>query len=205
MLSTGLAHGRDGGDEQTAIEKAFTCPFCRSDTRVTGKSLLEKEMKRVNAGNGEAMYRVGNYYFKGQMTLRQDKAEGLKWYHRALEAGSGLAAYIIGTLYHEGDGVHKDIDKELEYFQKAADLGYIPARFLIGDLLMNIGEIEEALLNYRKAAMCGMTEDRLFNILRNGFRDGFITKEEYAFTLRENQNAYNEMKSDEREWWKTVL
>ena len=47
--------------------------------------------------------------------------------------------------------------------------------------------------------MCGTSEECLFNILRDGFKNGFITKDEYAFTLRENQKACNEMKSVDRE------
>ena len=85
MISTALVHRRDGGDAKTAVEKGTTCPYCRSSTASCDiKSKLEKEMKRANAGNGESMYRVGNYYYMGEMGLQQDKAEGLKWYHRAV-------------------------------------------------------------------------------------------------------------------------
>ena len=53
--------------------------------------------------------------------------------------------------------------------------------------------------------MCGIgTDDKkdLFDQLRQGFNDGFITKEEYAFTLRTNQAAFDETKSEERELYK---
>ena len=136
------------------------------------------------------------------MGLKQDKAEGLKWYHRAVEAGSGKAAFLLGRCYNRGDGVDKDHDKAFEYFQKSADLGFIPSFRVVGMFLMENGNIEEAMLNYRKAVMCGYCNDGLFNTLRNGFKYGVITKEEYAFTLRENQKACNEMNSDGRELWK---
>ena len=55
------------------------------------------------------------------------------------------------------------------------------------------------MLNFRKAAMCGDSD--VFNLLRNCFKNGFITKDEYAYTLKENQAACNEMKSDAREAW----
>ena len=58
------------------------------------------------------------------------------------------------------------------------------------------------MLNLRKAAMCGLSDDSLFDLLRNGFKVGFITKEEYAYTLRENQKACNEMKNGPREMWR---
>ena len=168
------------------------------------KSQLENEMKRANNGNGEAMHLVGNYYFHGKNGLQQDKAEGLKWYHRAVEAGDGHAAFYIGRCYLEGDGVEKDHGKAFQYYQKAAELGFIPSFALIGYLLFDKGDIEEGMLNYRKAAMCGISDEWLFDQLRIGFKNGFITKEEYAFTLRENQKACNEMKSEAREVWRRI-
>ena len=162
-------------------------------------------MKRANAGNSESMNRVGSYYFFGQKGVQQDKAEGLRWCHRAVEAGSGRAAMYIGRCYLIGDGVDQDIDKALEYFQKSAELGYIPAFCSIAIMLMANGEIEEGMLNYRKAVMCGYCCDDLFRALRDVFKDGYITKEEYAHTLRENQKACNEMKSDAREAWRVMI
>ena len=53
--------------------------------------------------------------------------------------------------------------------------------------------------------MCGMNEKFIFDKLKIGFKYGFITKEEYAFTLRENQAACNEMKSGNREMAKMLL
>ena len=202
MISTCAAHARDGGDAQKAVKESMTCPYCRSNAVNDDKFRLEKTTKLANAGHHEAMYRVGGYYFDGEMGLRQDKAEGLKWYHRAVEAGSGRAAYSIGGCYTKGDGVEQDIDKALEYYQKATELEYIPAFQIVGVILLERGEIEEGMLNYRKAAICGLIFDSLFDELRNGFKHGFITKDEYAFTLRENQKACYEMKSEARDFVK---
>ena len=76
---------------------------------------------------------------------------------------------------------------------------------MVGMIIMRKGDIEEAMLSYRKAVICGMMDDILFINLRDGFKYGHITKEEYAFTLRENQKAYNGMKSESRETYKKVL
>ena len=112
-------------------------------------------------------------------------------------------AFNLARCYEEGDGVKQDIEKAIEYSQKSAGLGFIPSYFQLGSLLLfERGEIEEGLLNYRKAVMCGMNEEYIFDELREGFKDGYITKDEYAFTLRENQAACYEMKSDGRELWK---
>ena len=202
VVSAGIVHKKDGVDVNKAFEKAMTCPYCRSNpASYDDKAALKALMRLTEAGEHEAMYRVGGYYFEGKMGLRQDKEEGLKWFHRAVEAGSGKAACDIGSFYYIGDGVDKDEDKALEYYQKAAELGNIPSFYALGNVLLERGKFEEGMLYLRKAAMCGLIYDSLFNILRNGFKCGYITKDEYAFTLREHQKACNEMKSDGREEW----
>ena len=160
MIGTAEAHA-EGGDEEKAVEKITTCPYCRSKTTCyDDKFWLEKEMKRANAGDGESMHVIGGYYFDGEMGLQQDKAEGLQWYHRSMEAGSGHAAFDLSRCYKYGDGVKQDIEKAIEYSQKSAGLGFIPSYFQLGSLLLfERGEIEEGLLNYRKAVMCGMNEE----------------------------------------------
>ena len=137
--------------------------------------------------------------------VSDELSEGVKWLHRAVEAGCGEAASDLGECYAEGDGVEQDIEKAMKYSQKAAEFDFIPAFFMIGSLHMSIGEVEEAMLNYRKAAICGLSEDWLFDRLRAGFKSGYITKDEYAFTLRENQAASNEMKSVARERFKEFM
>ena len=207
IFNSGKSHVRNGGVKD--LIKMSICPFCREDGRESTPAKEEYELKRImkqaETGEHDDMGRIGEYYFDGQMGLKQDKAEGLKWYHRAVEAGSGRAAFSVGMCYYEGDGVDKDDDKALEYLQKAAELDFIPAFYVIGSFNMNIGEVEKGMLNYRKAAMCGYCDDWLFDLLREGFKDGYITKDEYAYTLRENQKACNEMKSDGRDAWKIML
>ena len=63
----------------------------------------------------------------------------MRWYHRAVEAGSEKATYSVGMCYLEGDGVDKDEEKAIEYLQKAAELGHIPVLYMIGCLLMERG------------------------------------------------------------------
>ena len=195
---------RNGGVKD--VMKMSICPFCREDDRESKDEYkLKRVMKQAENGEHDDICRIGTYYFKGQLGLQQDQAEGLKWYHRAMEAGDGKAAFILGARYYQGDGVEQDIEKALEYHCKAAELDFIPAFNLIGFLLMLKGEIGEAMLNLRKAAICGDSSEHLFDELRQGFVNGYITREEYAFTLRENQKACNEMKSDARENYKKVI
>jgi len=61
------------------------------------------------------------------------------------------------------------------------------------------GEIEEALLNLRKAVMRGYQGHGLMYFLEEGHRKGYITKKEYNFTLRAHNAACDEMRSEARD------
>ena len=196
----------DNDNYANNVDKAFLCPFCRvSNSSGEAEHTLEKEMKRANEGNSEAIFRVGQVYYHGERGIKQDKDEGLKWFHRAMKEGSGRAAYILGVAYEHGDGVDKDIDKAIEYYQKGGDLGDAHSFHSAGILLVKKGMLEEAALHYRKAAMCGLSDNNILDYIRHEYKAGIITKEEYAYTLREHQAACNEMKSEGRDAYKQYL
>ena len=157
-------------------------------------------MKLANSGNPIALYRVGSHYLNDGL----DKEEGMRWYRRAAEAGSSSAAHNLGLCYMKGDGVEQNLNVALEYFQKAASLGGAQAFVLIGSILMQQGATEEGYLNFRKAAMCGLDDKSLSKVLRMGYRNGYISKEEMAATLRENQKASDDTKSESREKWQKI-
>ena len=138
----------------------------------------------------------------GEHGLQQSDEEAMKWFHRAAEAGSGGAANAIAMCYLKGDILQQDLKKALEYSQKAADLGRVTSFGLAGGLLKKEGDLEGAFLSFRKGAICGLSDKNMFNMIREGFKLGYITKEEYAYTLRENQKSLNEMKSVSREAYK---
>ena len=184
---------------------ASICPFCREQAR-EGDNLPEKRMQLAKTGNHAVLFDIATYYFDGVGGYKQDKIEAVKWCQRAVEAGSARAAIKLASIYNAGDVVGNDDAKRLFYLKKACEIGSEPNAFCkLGRYLMDQGEIEEAMLNFRKAAICGMEDDHLFQLLRNGFKKGFITKDEYAFTLRENQAAAAEYKSAAREFIKEAL
>ena len=102
------------------------CPFCRSeaiDETPELTALFEREMSLANAGNHTASWRIGRYYFDGELDLKQDKEEGIKWFRRAAEAGNSAASSFLGVCYMAGDGVEQDIDMVLKCLQEGAELG----------------------------------------------------------------------------------
>lgn len=56
---------------------------------------------------------------------------------RAAEAGHGLAANYVGTLYDDGVGVPRDGAAAVEWFAKGAELGCSEARYNLGSVLFD--------------------------------------------------------------------
>ena len=93
--------------------------------------------------------------------------------HRAAESGSSRAFHCLGVNYIKGDGVEQDLDRALDYLQKSAEGGCIQAFAVVGAVLIQKGEMEEGCLNYRKAALCGLSDKDVFDVLRDGYKEGY--------------------------------
>ena len=194
-------HVRNGRDLSEAMELGEICPFCRESHVRAYKSVMNRAEDRQH----EAMFQVGMYGLKGKNSHTVNEAEGMKWLQVAVEAGSGKAAFQLGRWYFGGEFVDHDIEKALGYFRKGAELGYTPSFHIMGLILLEDGEIEEGMLNFRKAAIGGVSNSGLFIALRYGFSKGYITKEEYALTLRKNQAICDELNSEGRQKFRLFL
>jgi TPR repeat protein len=111
---------------------------------------------------------VGSMRNLGVLYHKQDKfAEAANWYRKAADGGDGSAAYSLGSLYFEGQGVTKDFRQAMDWFRKAADLCRKAAdagdasamNLLAGMYAAGIGvprrDDAEALAWYQKAAKAG--------------------------------------------------
>ena len=71
------------------------------------------------------------------------------------------------------------------------------ARFNLGYLEFKVGNFHRAFKHFMIAAKAGDKES--LDKVKIGFMDGYVTKDEYANTLRAHQQRLNEMKSDARD------
>ena len=134
--------------------------------------MMERELSLANNGSQKNMFRVAVFYSQGMYGLKQDKAKGIEWYQRAMEAGSGSAACNLGLAHFNGDGVERDHNKAFRLLMQAIDMGSVIAHEAIGELFMVYGKVEKGILHYRKAAICGLSNPHIFGNLRNAFREG---------------------------------
>ena len=70
-------------------------------------------------------------YGKGE-GIKQDYAQAMNWYRKAIEKDNAVAMNNIGVLYFDGKGVTQDYIEAAKWYEKAADKGYPQALYNLG-------------------------------------------------------------------------
>lgn len=85
-------------------------------------------------GNPKAEAQLGEMLLRGDPAhnVAEDRAKALELLERAARKGEGSAAFRIGMLLDDGDGVPQDRARALAYFRAAAAGGVIEAMHNIG-------------------------------------------------------------------------
>ena len=103
----------------------------------------------------------------------------------------------MADSYHSGSGAEVDKKKAKHYYELAAINGDIYARYNIGVIEGHAGNHQQAYKHLTIAARVGCTKS--LDLVKGEYMNGFVTKEEYANTLRAYQTSQDEMKSDSRD------
>ena len=185
---------RDGGKNIGAKD---LCPFCRTPKGVSVKEEANRVNKLVENGNANGYYQLAASYANGTYGIPQDQTRSNKLFLKAGELGCAHGYFNIGLAYEQGTGVTIDKKKAKHYFELAAMNGDINAKYNLGIVEGRDGNHQRALKHFLLAAKAG-DNDSLDNVT-DGYMDGFVTKEEYANTLREYQKSQDGMKSDARD------
>ena len=168
------------------------CPFCRIPYPPSEKEALRKLYQRIDIDDPEAYFVLGGQYFCGQKGLKKNKKKALELWQRACELGSLEAHYIVGQ-FEEAENV----EKAKYHYEYSAKGGYVMARKSLGFLEMRIGNIDRATKHWLIAASSGSVI--ALNKIREGFVEGFVTKDEFETVLRAHKDSTDEMKSDQRD------
>ncbi len=157
------------------------------------EGLNKRSMKRIEANNAVAICREG-------MTQQEEKGnyrKAFEWYTKAAELGYAEAHYLLSMMYHDGEGVEKHKGKQVYHAKEAAIRGHPEARHALGYLEWHNDNKERAVKHWIIAATQG--EDLSTRKLMDAYKDGFVSKEVLAATLRAHQAAVDETKSPQRE------
>ena len=189
-----------GKSQEEAISKGMktACPFCRSPEPSSDKELVERNKKRVDAGDVHAIFEHGCNYAKGEAGLPQDMDKALEFWQRAADLGHADANYNIGYNYFHGQGgLSRDIVKAKKYWVQSAIGGNMFARHNLAMFEGQAGNTEKAVKHYLIAVSFG--DEISLNKIKELFRYGEVTKDDYTKALRTYQAFLDEVKSEQRD------
>ena len=195
VICCGCIHAPVYDDKGNKVAKK--CPFCRVPTPDTDEEGLERDKKRVEAGDALAIYNLGCDYEQGINGYPQDCDKALKLYHRAAELGHAEAYGMIGYCYDMGRGVEVSKKKAKWYLELAAAKGDVTARYNLGLMEYGGNNMDRAVKHYMMAVGSGDAES--LKEIQELYSHGHATKDDYAKALRLYQEYLGEIKSVQRD------
>ena len=184
--------------EMKMSEGKDLCAFCRTPPPSSKEEKIKQLKKLMDKGNGWAYNVVAFSHATGINNLPQDQQKANELYLKAGKLGCADAYYNLGHSYRNGNGVDMDMRTAKHYFELAAMMGQVHARHTVGALEGQTGNHHRAFKHMIIAARAGYEESS--DMVKKGFMTGFISKDEYARTLRAYHERQKEMKSDARDY-----
>ena len=178
-------------------EGADKCAFCRTPHTRSNEETIRRTNNLINKGNANAYYMLAGCYVDGEMGLPQDRQKANDLYLKAGELGCAGAYFNLGNAYCSGRGVEVDMKKAKHYWELAAVNGSARARYNIGCIEEQAGNPHRSMKHFILGAMAGHKPS--LDAVKDGYKHGHITKDEYANTLRAHQKSQDEMKSEARD------
>ena len=168
------------------------CPICCLPLSLSPEEADRNLMKRVGANDPVALTQMGKARSK-----EGDYDNAFKYYTKAAELGDAEAHFNLSIMYMEGQGVEKDEEKELYHLEEASIAGHPLARCNLGCYETRSGRIERAAKHFSIAANLG--HDGSLNALKEFYKEGDISKDDFAAALRGHYAAVKATKSPQRE------
>lgn len=128
---------------------------CRKDAAEAFRFYL----RAATQGEPRAVYAVARCYHLGIGTDKNPRGAA-EWYARAAHLGNAVAMYNYGEmLLHGSSGVKADAAAALKWLRSAAEKGYTPADYALGDCyykgIATERNAEQAVKHYTAAAKAG--------------------------------------------------
>jgi TPR repeat protein len=133
-----------------------------SKTVVEAYMPLAKTQAAAKAGDPNAQNHLGDDYLLGQEGAPKDVVQARHWYELAAAQNQPDAAFVLGEIYWNGDGVAKDNATAAKWWKVAYEHGRAEAAKLLGDEAFaraqganrswNLPALKEALGWYQKNA-----------------------------------------------------
>ena len=146
---------------------------------VTGEPRYSKALEYLEKAafdnHASSNYMVGNIFIRGLVGTKskEELEKGYSFLIKAFELGNIAAANLIGNMYYEGIyPLDRNIEKAVEYYEKAADANYVFAINNLGKVAYQKGDISKAYDYYLKSANLG--ESWACNKIGEAYRTGIL-------------------------------
>ena len=179
------------------MEEMGMCAFCRTLRSSSDEEKVKRLKRQIEKGNANAFYNFGQCYAQGSEGIPQDWAKANELWLKAGELGCSDAYFNLGNSYNNGRGVEMDKEKAKYFWELAAIGGSIKARQSLCSAEALSGNYQRGIKHIMIAARAG--DEESLDAVKLGYMDGFITKDEYASTLRVYHERQSEMKSEARD------
>ena len=168
------------------------CALCRKAAAGTYEEQIERLMKRIEANDPVAICHFGT-----KRDVEGDYKSAFEYWAKAAALGDARANYGLSVMYRKGKSVEKDEKKELHHLTEAAIAGHPDARHNLGCLEERRGRMDRAVKHWIIAAKLG--HDNSLECVKGLYKDGYVSKEDFATALRGHHAAIEATKSPQRE------
>ena len=169
------------------------CPFCRHPVVTTDEEAARILMTRVEANDPGAICQMGFH----RNNNCGDCSGAVEYFIKAAELGSINAHYNLSIMYGRGLGVEKDEKKKLHHLECSVIGGHVLGRYNLGCAEEENGRLDRAVKHWIIAANMG--DDLALGNLKIAYRNGLVSKDNFAAALRAHQAALDATKSPQRE------
>ncbi len=143
--------------------------------------------RAAEGGDATAQYNLALIYGRGK-DVPQNYKESVRWLTAAADQNVVPAILNLATLYlHPADGTPADVQRAIQYYEKAAELGSVPAEVMLGNIFaegtQGKADYEKAVTWYRKAADQGQADAQFELGLRYALGQGVPGNSEEALRL----------------------
>ena len=179
-----LCERERGGEEK--------CPFCRTISPKSDKEHTKRLLRRAEANDPVALQHLGQLRYD-----EEDYENAFRCYTRAAEEGDVNASFRLGSMYWEGKFVEMNMAKCISHFETAAIRGHDMARYMLGGCEWVMERFDRAVKHWVISASLGDNES--IKRLTECYKEGHVSKDNFASALRAHQAAADAMKSPQRE------
>ena len=131
-------------------------PYAWAEEKAATREGPTEELRaKAEKGDAESQFILGLIYFRGD-GVPMNKAEAVKWFHKAAEQGDARAQFLLGVMYSNGRGIPKDETEAVKWWRKAAEQGETQAQHHLGlQYALGEGVPKDDVLAYKWSLLAG--------------------------------------------------